>query len=389
MKRKIKIGVVLNSYPVQSEPFIQEFINHLQDYEVILYARINGKTSSSSTLKVVPLLNKLPPFFLLPVWIFTYLKIFIYFRRFISLRKEHIPIKQLIADAGIWTTSRLDILHYPFGNVAIGRERYSGLLNAKMTLSFRGSDINVYPVYHNFNYSSMWKYVSAVHCNSRELYARLKLHSLPNSLPVVVIHPAIRTEIKNAVSQKTDFTKKNRTGNTLNLVTLGRLHWVKDYPLALRTVYLLKQKGYDVKYYILGWGPELEHLIFLRQMYNLEGNVYFVGKASSELIFEYFSNADVYLQTSLAEGFSNSCLEAQAFGVPCVVTDVSGMSECIKEGISGLVVRFRDEKLLADAIQTVIKDNKEYKPESISKRVLEEFSLSVQREKWVNFFDNL
>ncbi|MEZ4824311.1 MAG: glycosyltransferase [Ignavibacteria bacterium] len=48
----------------------------------------------------------------------------------------------------------------------------------------------------------------------------------------------------------------------LNLLTVGRLNWIKDYETAISVVGKLKNKGIEVTYNIAGSGSELERLTF-------------------------------------------------------------------------------------------------------------------------------
>jgi glycosyltransferase involved in cell wall biosynthesis len=106
-------------------------------------------------------------------------------------------------------------------------------------------------------------------------------------------------------------------------------------------------------------------------------------------IKNYLNNAHIYLQTSYAEGFSNACLEAQAFGLPCIVPAISGMSECIEDGRTGIIVKKRTEFDFADAVIELIENITDYDANYISKRVKTNFNIEIQRKAWLNFFDLL
>ena len=57
---------------------------------------------------------------------------------------------------------------------------------------------------------------------------------------------------------------------------------------------------------------------------------------------------------SLAEGVSNTILEAMASGLPVVSTNVSGLPECVEHGVTGLLVPERSPEALADAIGELV-----------------------------------
>lgn len=387
----MRIGIVLNRYPVHSETFIETFLNHLSGSDVILYAKITDKTKIANRWNIKPYLRGIPAPSELHYWLTSLALILIYHKRFIFLKKAGVPIRQLIADAPIWTTSNLDILHFPFGNSAIGRELYASLLNAKMTVSFRGSDINVFPIFNNCSYISIWPYVHSIHCNSKELANKLQRHNLPSDIPITIIPAALRKEIQTINIKKSTFQQLAGLSakNPLIITTIGRLHWIKDYPLAIRTIYELKRAQIHIKYYILGDGPEKEHLMFLIHELNLQNEISLLGKASINEIQNHLATSHVYLQTSLAEGFSNACLEAQAFGLPCVVPSISGMDACVEHGQTGMIVRSRKEEEFASSIQYILKNRASFDADYIAGRVKHLFSLEEQRNLWLNFFQQV
>ena len=97
----------------------------------------------------------------------------------------------------------------------------------------------------------------------------------------------------------------------------------------------------------------------------------------------------MYLQSSLAEGFSNSCLEAQSQGLQCVVTHVSGMKACIQPDTGGCVVSDRDYHSFSDAIKSLVSESVQSRREqgmNAAMKVTNLFTRERQKEQWLNFF---
>ena len=69
-----------------------------------------------------------------------------------------------------------------------------------------------------------------------------------------------------------------------------------------------------------------------------------------------YSALDVYIQPSLADGFSNALMEALAHGLPCVATAVGGNPEAIVDGVTGLLAAPNDPAALAAAACALIDD---------------------------------
>jgi len=384
----MKIGLVLNNYPKLSEPFIGSFISHVEiENEIYLLAEFNENNFNNKRLTFLPYLSFKGSKNFTKIYIL--IKFIIYLKRYFYLKNKGIRSKLLIADAGIWTLSKLDYLHFPFGNLAFGREYYAEVLGAKMSISFRGSDLNVYPIYHKLSYENILKKADKIHCNSIELKEKLFQHEFNEFDKVSVIHSAIREDYK--IEQQVLLNLINQRDYQREIfITTGRLHWVKDYALTFEALGLLKRDGYQFDYKIIGDGPEKEHLMFLADFHNITDNLHFLGGRNSNEINAELQHSTMYLQTSLAEGFSNSCLEAQSQGLLCVVTDVSGMSACIENDVTGIILKERNSEHMKNSIIELMNlDRVERRNRELyaSERVFSQFSQQIQKQAWVNFFN--
>lgn len=385
----MKIGLILNNYPKLSEPFIGSFISHIEtENEIYLLAEFSENKINKKRRTFLPYLSfKGHKIF---TKIYISIKFIFYLKRYFYLKNKGISSKLLIADAGIWTLSKLDYLHFPFANLVFGREYYAEVLGAKMSISFRGSDLNVYPIYHELSYENILKKAAKIHCNSMELKRKLLKHQFNELDKVSIIHSAIREDYKIEEHDLLDLIN-HRDYRKEIFVTIGRLHWVKDYALTFEALGILKKMGYQFDYKIIGDGLEKEHLMFLADFHNIAENVHFLGARNSNEIKVELQKSTMYLQTSLAEGFSNSCLEAQSQGLLCVVTDVSGMSACIENGVTGMILKERNAETMKDCVIRIMqlaKEERKKREKYASDRVFSQFSQQIQKQAWINFFNS-
>lgn len=70
----------------------------------------------------------------------------------------------------------------------------------------------------------------------------------------------------------------------------------------------------------------------------------------------YLAASDVFILPSYREGFPNVVLEAGAMGLPCIVSDVNGATDAIREDINGLIIPKRDSDALHKAMQRLASD---------------------------------
>ena len=116
--------MVLNRYPVLSETFIQTFINHLKDFDVYLFANLEQAKVPFRSSRVLPYLHRIPKSYEFWSYLRVFFLVFWRFDRLLQLRRDGLALKQILVNANIWTTSKLDVLHFPFANLIFQRARH-------------------------------------------------------------------------------------------------------------------------------------------------------------------------------------------------------------------------------------------------------------------------
>lgn len=83
----------------------------------------------------------------------------------------------------------------------------------------------------------------------------------------------------------------------------------------------------------------------------------FVGRQND--VAKYLAAMDIFCLPSYREGFPVSVMEAMAMGLPCVVTDIRGCREAVRNGKDGYVVPARDSGALTEAIENLLQSPSE------------------------------
>jgi glycosyltransferase involved in cell wall biosynthesis len=73
---------------------------------------------------------------------------------------------------------------------------------------------------------------------------------------------------------------------------------------------------------------------------------------------KYMAASDVYILPSYREGFGSAVVEAEAMGLPVIVTDIPGPTDAMKKDVTGLVVRKGDAEDLYSAMETLYASKK-------------------------------
>lgn len=103
-----------------------------------------------------------------------------------------------------------------------------------------------------------------------------------------------------------------------------------------------------------GFGKYIRSLI---KKNGLTNKVIFTGSLSEENMCQRYLNSHVFVCPSSIENSSNSVGEAQLLGVPCVASYVGGMSDLIVHNDTGILYRFEEIEMLANAVCEVFSDD--------------------------------
>jgi len=152
-----------------------------------------------------------------------------------------------------------------------------------------------------------------------------------------------------------------------NLISVGRLIEQKSYKRLLRIHKRLVDEGLKHRLYIIGTGEQRDALQKYIKDNNLEETAYLLGFKDNP--WKYESKMDMFVCSSIKEGFSTAVTEALILGLPVVTTLCSGMKEMLGESEFGLITD-NDEDALYEGIKKMITDKEiyaKYKEKSVER----------------------
>lgn len=183
---------------------------------------------------------------------------------------------------------------------------------------------------------------------SHRIISKAKARVIPNG-----------TDIDTFIERNTDGRRKlldacGAVGNPVVFGTVGRLSAAKDHANLLTSMRSLIDNGANAFLVIVGDGELRDPLREQCGRLGVGGRVQFLGARSD--IAELLSGFDVFVLSSVTEGYSLALVEACAAALPCIATDVGGNAEIVQDGETGLVVPARDSARLTAAMQTLCAD---------------------------------
>lgn len=116
-----------------------------------------------------------------------------------------------------------------------------------------------------------------------------------------------------------------------------------------------------------------------------------VGAKTGDELLAYYAAADCFVLPSYREGFPNTVLEAGAMGLPCIVTDINGSREIIKEDENGLIIPPKDSEALFDAMLRMVRDKnaRTRMADNARKMIVDRFEQGFVRKCLYDFYDEI
>ncbi len=206
----------------------------------------------------------------------------------------------------------------------------------------------------NFLRNISSKLADSIVVNSQGLAKECKRHFNLKKEPVVIYNGTDVPLVRNmALQQASHEWTRNRTVPLV--VTVGNLRRQKGQE-TLIDAFAILNKRIKSRLLVVGEG-ELRGLLTkqIKQL-KLEDSVRLVGSQTNP--YSFMASADLYVLSSVHEGFSNTLQEAAVLGLPIVSTDHEfGASELIEDGHNGMLVPVGNPKAMAEAMERVLTDS--------------------------------
>lgn len=184
-------------------------------------------------------------------------------------------------------------------------------------------------------------------------------------------------------------TESGASNGKIVIGCVGRLAPIKGHSVLLKAFKKVSDAcDQQVCLKIAGDGEERESLEVCARDLNITDRITFMGNQAN--IPEVMAGFDFFVLPSLAEGISNTILEAMAAGLPVIATDVGGNADLVTDNETGLIVPSNSPDDLANAMIRLIKEPETCKDFSVKGRskACSEFSLSTMVARYHQLYQN-
>ena len=140
------------------------------------------------------------------------------------------------------------------------------------------------------------------------------------------------------------------------ILSVGQLIQRKGHEYLIRAINSIKYDFPNIKCIIIGSGKCIRSLENLINELALNNIVELYGQLSHEEVLKTMSCCDVFVLPSWDEPFGTVYAEAMAFAKPIIACSGEGISEVVKDGVQGLLVKKQNVESLAEALKKVLRD---------------------------------
>jgi len=171
----------------------------------------------------------------------------------------------------------------------------------------------------------------------------LKIRLFPRGVDVSRFHPGKRNGIFDGQCKHLD---------GLRLLYVGRVSREKNLEMLVKVFKELERDGHKANLIVVGDGPYRSEMEAALE----DSSCIFTGYLEGEKLAAAYASCDLFVFPSTTDTFGNVVLEAQASGLPVVVTNCGGPQENMLPGMTGMVVDGNDEKSLLKAVKRLVRD---------------------------------
>lgn len=209
--------------------------------------------------------------------------------------------------------------------------------------------------------SSFFRFFSSLtiknsdYCTANSTFTKRELQKISRKKDIKIIPMGVDSNL---------FTQKNENKNLRKkfvikkefILSVGRLAEKKGIKYLITAMKKVIKELPEAKLIIIGDGPERKNLELLTKKLNLDKNIVFTGTIENKYLPEFYVTADLFVGPSIitksgdTEGLGVVFLEALASGTCVVGSNVGGIPDIIEHNKTGLLVRQKDSKQLANAI---------------------------------------
>ncbi len=183
----------------------------------------------------------------------------------------------------------------------------------------------------------------------------------------------------------------------LNLITISSFKKNSGIINVLYAIARLRKKYKKIQYCIIGDGPEKSHIKKLIKNLKITDNIKMINIKNMNNVIKFFDKSHIFLLPDVSyekyrhEGIPKYLKNAMSSGLLVVSTDKNGISELVKDKISGFLISNQDIKKLINKFRYIIRHARDWKKiiKRGRKKIDSLFNPWISNAKFVNILQDV
>lgn len=187
-----------------------------------------------------------------------------------------------------------------------------------------------------------------------------------------IIDPVPYQVVPNGVDTSIFYPNRIHSGpDTFRFIHISSLDHPKNFEQILKAVKIVSDSGYSMKLMVIG--PDRKELKELTNELGIQHLVQYKNECFQGELAEAMNQSSALILYSFYETFGNVIIEANACGLPVIISDYPSCTEIVKEGETGLVVPGNNPPLLAEKMIYLMKEYAGFNKDKIATFTREHF----------------
>lgn len=245
-------------------------------------------------------------------------------------------------------------------------------------------------IYDTFLTRYLLRSVNLVICKTKMAMEYLRSKGLKDTCRTEIIHVGLDVE---KINESGGFENELRAvlPKNIDILYIGRLERRRNAKFMMNLFQKIVENNNNAAIVLVGDGPELVNCKNMIKGFNIEKNVFFLGKIKNNLLSIIYNRSKILILPSNYEIYGMVILEAMYFGVPVIASNTAGPCEIIQNGHDGIILKDISLQNWYNAITKLLIDEDYRKQLSINARqkVLYKFTWDNIAGQFLNAYNSI